>query len=150
MQIILNQNDVNKLQPKTREDLMSLLFSKQKVAAIEGTEAFEWGDVVEFTPSQISEFISGCSEQTTNGLRIFAEHGPVINASLLEEVGISNYGSFQGSCTKRARTVSTLKDAYLFSWDDWDSEENNGVGHYAVTAITYASLCNYFGLPSKA
>lgn len=146
MKITLNQNDLSKLKPQTREDLLSLVFPKPKATTIKGTENFEWEGVIDFTLNQIESFISGCSEQTTKGLRVFAENGPVIHASLLNTVGITNYGSFQGSCTKRARTISGQKDAFLFSWDDWDTDKNDGLGHYAVSEMTFRSLRKYFEL----
>jgi hypothetical protein len=34
---------------------------------------------------------------------------------------------------------------YLFAWDDWPSH-GDGIGHYALSARTHASLRSYFGL----
>lgn len=59
-------------------------------------DAEDFEDVVDLTPGQIEEFMEVCSEQTIAGLRVFAEHGPVIRAKLLNEAGIENYGHFQG------------------------------------------------------
>jgi hypothetical protein len=127
---------------------MASLFSKPKTPAEElpadfGEGAFD--DVVDLTPGQIEEFMSGCSEETIAGLKVIAEQGPVIHASLLEGAGIENYGHFQGRVTKRTRTVTGDKDAFLLAWDDW-SEAPNGVGHYAVTQATFRSLRIYFEL----
>jgi hypothetical protein len=70
----------------------------------------------------------------------------VIAANLLNEAGIENYGHFQGRVTKRTRTVTGDKHAYLFTWDDWQSEENaeRGYGHYAVSEKTFRSLRRHF------
>lgn len=112
----------------------------------ENAEGFEWDDVVNLTPGQVEEFMAGCSLKTIAGLRVVAEHGPVIRASLLNHAGIDNYGHFQGRITSRARTVTGNRNAFLVTWDDWDSEENAGIGRYAVTAKTYRSLRIYFNL----
>lgn len=143
MQITLNQDDINKLTPQTRDELMSILFPKPVVRTVEGAEGFDWEGVVAFTLADIEHFIEGCSEQTIKGLQIFAKHGPIIHTDKLHQVGITNYGSFQGSCTKRARTVSGNSNAYLLAWDDWD-EYGGESGKYAVSAMTYKSLREYF------
>jgi hypothetical protein len=76
---------------------------------------------------------------------VIAEHGPVIHAKLLNDVGIENYGSFQGGVTKRTRTITGDSEACLFAFDDW-SEAEEGVGHFAVTKNTFRSLRIYFEL----
>ena len=64
------------------------------------------------------------------------------------EAGIENYGHFQGRVTKRTRTITGDKHAFLFTWDDWNDGENaeRGYGHYAVTDTTFRSLRGYFKL----
>jgi len=112
----------------------------------DNAEGFEWDDVVDLTPAQVEEFIAGCSLKTVAGLRVIAEHGPVIRASLLGRAGIENYGHFQGRITTRVRTVTGNRNAFMVTWDNWQSEENAGIGHYAVTAKTYRALRIYFKL----
>jgi|GEM_PF-3832949 len=112
----------------------------------ENAEGFEWDDVADLTPGQVETFMAGCSLKTVAGLRVLAEHGPVIRASLLDRAGIENYGHFQGRITTRVRTVTGNRRAFLVTWDDWESEENAGIGHYAITAKTYRSLRIYFNL----
>jgi hypothetical protein len=146
MQIILNEADISKLKPTTRADLIALLRASESARLSENSQEFEWDDVVDLTPGQVEEFIQGCADETVAGLKVIAEHGPVFRANLLSEAGIENYGHFQGRVTKRARTVSGDKHAFLLTWDDWQSEENEGVGHYAVTADTFRSLRIYFKL----
>lgn len=106
----------------------------------------EWEGVVDLTPAQVAEILEGCSTQTVAGLRIFAEHGPIIDANLLDGAGIDNYGHFQGRVTKRTRTVTGDRHAFLSTWDDWTSEENaaRGYGRYAVTNTTWGSLREVF------
>lgn len=146
MEITLNQSDIRKLKPETLADILSVLLPQPETPVVEGPEGFDWDGVVNFTPQDIENFVSGCSEQTVDGLRVIARHGPVIHTSLLDTVGITNYGSFQGSCTKRARTISGDKNAYLLSWDDWEADEDGDSGNYAVSHITYQSLRTYFEL----
>lgn len=146
MQITLNQSDLSKLKPETVADLISVLLPRPETPVVEGPEGFDWEGVVNFTAKDVENFVSGCSDQTIDGLRLIAQHGPVIHTSLLDSVGITNYGSFQGSCTKRARTVSGNKEAYLLSWDEWEASEDGDSGNYAVSNTTYQSLRTYFEL----
>lgn len=145
MQLILNDQDLVKLKGSTRADLMANVFPKEKAQSAEDSEGFDWEDVADLSPGEIEEFMGGCSQETIAGLRVIAEHGPTIRANLLAQAGIENYGHFQGRVTKRTRTVTGDKDAFLFAWDDWQAQED-GIGHYAVTAKTFRSLRVYFNL----
>lgn len=149
MQLIINDTDLTKLKPATRQDLLSTFFGTGASApGAQNAEGFDWEEVADLDTDEMDEFMQGCSEQTVAGLKIIAEHGPVIAADLLEKAGISNYGHFQGSVTKRTRTITGDKHAFLFAWDDWSSDENEerGFGHYAVTETTFRSLRAYFEL----
>lgn len=146
MQLVLTETDLSKLKPSTRADLLAYLFPTLHEKAVDNPLGLEWDDVVSLTPGQVEEFMAGCADETKAGLRVIAEHGPTIHASKLAEAGIENYGHFQGRVTKRTRTITGNKHAFLFTWDDWTSEENDGVGHYAVTDATYRSLRIFFDL----
>ena len=146
MQLMLNEADLNKLKPSTRADLLANLFPPAQERPTQNSRGFDWDEVVNLTPGQVEEFMAGCADETKAGLRVIAQHGPMIHASLLAQAGIENYGHFQGRVTKRTRTVTGDKHAFLFTWDDWSSEENEGVGHYAVTDATYRSLRIFFNL----
>lgn len=145
MQLVLNDDDLIKLKSSTLADLLSTLFPKVEPSPTEDDDDGYWQEVVSLTSGQVEEFMKGCSEQTIAGLRVFAEHGPKIHASLLNEAGIENYPHFQGRVTKRTRTVTGDGDAYLFAWDGWN-EGDDGVGNYEVTADTYRSLRIFFRL----
>ena len=150
MMIVLTDTDLSKLKQTSRADIMSVLLRSTAAAAPPQNQAegFEWEEVVDLTPDQVEEFMQGCSQQTVAGLKVIAEHGPVIAANLLQEAGIENYGHFQGRVTKRTRTVTGDTRAFLFTWDDWSEGENaeRGYGHYAVTDTTFRSLRGFFGL----
>ncbi len=146
MLIVLTKDDFSALSPSTRAELLASLSSKPKVDPSEfptGFDADDFEGVVDLTPGEIETFMEGCSDETKAGLKVFAEHGPVIHASLLDAAGIDNYGHFQGRVTKRTRTVTKDKDAFLFAWDNWQEAPDN-VGHYAVTQATFRSLRIYF------
>ena len=146
--LTLTKDDIRRLSPPAQEELKQLLFAKAPIdpsALPTGFTADDFEDVVDLTPGQMEEFMAGCSGETIAGLRIIAEHGPVINAKLLDKAGIENYGHFQGRVTKRTRTVTKNKDAYLFTWDDWQAAPD-GVGHYAVSPTTFRSLRIFFEL----
>ena len=150
MMIVLTDTDLSKLKQSSRADIMSVLLRSTAAAMPPQNQAegFEWDEVVDLTPDQVEEFMQGCSQQTVAGLKVIAEHGPVIAANLLQEAGIENYGHFQGRVTKRTRTVTGDKSAFLFTWDYWSEGENaeRGYGHYAVTDTTFRSLRGFFGL----
>jgi hypothetical protein len=146
MLIVLTKEDFTALSPSTRAELLASLTAKPKAQPGEFPEGFTADDfegVVDLTPGEIETFMEGCSDQTIEGLKIVAEHGPAIHASLLDDAGIENYGHFQGRVTKRTRTVTKDKDAFLFGWDDW-GKADGGVGHYAVTPTTWRSLRIFF------
>lgn len=148
MLITLTAEELNSFSPSTRAEILGLAAVKPSFDTAGLPSGFDEDDfegVVDLTPGQVEEFMEGCSEQTIAGLRIFAEHGPVIRAKLLNKVGIENYGHFQGSVTKRTRTVTGERKAYLFAWDDW-TEHSDQVGYYAITPATHRSLRIYFEL----
>ncbi|WP_225008350.1 hypothetical protein [Novosphingobium percolationis] len=89
--------------------------------------------------------MAGCSDKTIAGLKVFAEHGPIIQAKLLTAIGIEKIGHFQGRVTQRTRTVTGDENAFLFAWDNWE-EVGEGEGQYAVTPTTFRSLRIYFEL----
>lgn len=146
MQLVLTDQDLSALKPATRADILATLFRRGAPPETAVDNEVDWDEVVDLTPDQMHEFMSGVSDKYAAGLRIIAEHGPVIKANLLDQVGIENYGHFQGRITLRTRTVTGDKDAYLFGWDDWTTEANDGVGHYGVTDATFRSLRKYFNL----
>lgn len=148
MQLVLTTEDLSSLSDATRAELTAKLFQKRRAVAIELPAGFEEDDfenVVDLTPGQIEEFMKTCAPETVAGLKVFAEHGPVIHADLLGRAGIVNYAHFQGRVTKRTRTVTGDKTAFLFGWDDW-SIHDSGIGYYAITPTTLRSLRIFFEL----
>lgn len=148
MYIVLTQDDLSRLQPATRADLLATLLEEPVDTSRfpPDTEDYDWSHRVDLTDEQVATFIEGCSTKTIAGLRVIAEKGPVFPADALEEAGIENYGHFQGRTTTRVRTVTGDESAYLLAWDDWGSEYNQqfGCGSYAVTLATHAALRRYF------
>lgn len=149
MHIVITKRDFSRLKPSTRADIIATLIAQISTNTTPNqTEDYNWENRVDLNPEQVAEFIEGCAPETIEGLKIIAEEGPVIIADILQKAGIENYGHFQGRTTKRARTVTGNKDAYLLAWDDWGTEENQqyGCGHYAVTTETHWSLREYFDM----
>lgn len=148
MYIVLTKEDLTSFSPAVRAELLASVFAKAK-PSLDGIPAGfsedDFEDVVDLTPGKVEDFMEGCADETIAGLKVFAEHGPVIHAGLLNAVGIDNYSHFQGRVTKRTRTVTKDKDAFLFAWNDWAAAPD-GVGQYAVTPETFRSLRIYFKL----
>jgi hypothetical protein len=148
MLLVFTKEDISSFSPSTRAELMAAAFPKPKAfpnGFPSGFNKDDFEDVIDLTTDKIEEFMEGCSSETIDGLKVFAEHGPAIHASLLDDANIENYGHFQGRVTKRARTVTKNKDAFLFAWDDWTKAPDK-IGQYAVTQVTYRSLRSYFDL----
>lgn len=144
MNLTLNARDISKLSPSARAELQALFFPKAGVVLPEGFTEDDFENVVDLTPEQITEFMHGCSQSTKDGLEVIAIHGPVVDGRLLHEVEIENLGSWQGAITKRTRTVTGDRNAFMLAWDDWTVAPDN-IGKYAVTQVTHQSLQAYFG-----
>ena len=141
--LIVTKKVYHSLKPRTKAELLAAVFGSAGENADMGN-AFDWEKRVSFSPGEIEEFMSTLSEETKAALKVFAENGSKIHASLLDGTGIDDYASFQRSTTRRTRTLTGGKD-FLLAWDDWD-EADDGVGHYAVTPATYRSLRIFFNL----
>jgi hypothetical protein len=163
--LVLTSDDLVRLKPESVADILALLSAGQAVPPSGspssplsvGLAGFNMDDVVDLTVQQIAAFVDGIHAQTVAGLRVFAEHGPVIDAFLLKNAGIANYAHFQGRVTKRTRTITGQRHAYLIGWDIWKWTDEAHVadpsdpwrgfisGSYAVTPTTYRSLRQHFG-----
>ena len=156
MEIRLTSEDCAQLSPDFIAQLIAQLRPAGTAAAVSppptpatpSASDIDYEGVVNFTPRQISTFMRGCQQPTKDGLRVFAEHGPEIDADLLDSAGIKDYSRFQGNVTKRTRTVSEDPTAYLFGWNEWQYDASGKYlsGRYGVTPTTFASLRKYFGL----
>ena len=149
MKVLIDEHDLSRMKPGTRADLISILMSPGATSSLPNHDPrFEWHNVVDLTPEQVTEFMEGAADKTAEGLKVIAKRGPVILANELDAAGITNYGHFQGRVTQRTRTVTRKKKVFLFTWDDWSKGANaqRGFGHYAVSRTTWESLKEHFGL----
>ena len=91
MQIVLTENDMGRLSPAARAEIINCLNPPQVTGGEPNqipsdaplAEDAEYRDidmsnVVDLTPSQVREWMEAASDKTKHGLRIFAEQGPVI------------------------------------------------------------------------
>jgi hypothetical protein len=100
--------------------------------------------VEDITFKRISKWMEGLPAPIVAGVRIFAEQGPVIEASALLDAGI-NVRRFQSATTRRTRAITGDSDAYFLGWDSWRGADDPK-GRYAVSPITHQSLRRYFRL----
>lgn len=145
MRIMLDDSDLTKMDAATRAGLLAFLTGS--TAPVQNyAPGFNWENVVDLTPDEVAVFMEGAAAKTRDGLRVFAERGPVIDADALNVAGITNYGHFQGRVTQRTRTIKGKKKVFLFTWDDWSTKENadRGFGRYAISNMTYNSLRTFF------
>ena len=158
--LIVTKDAYNRLGVRTKAELLSAVFSEQTslqaedANRAENSAIIDWNEVVDLSPGDIEEFIDEATsmyEGTIEGLRLIAEHGPILHHSFLEkrliqpdgEPWFSDLATFQRSTTRRVRSVTGGKHDYLLGWDDWDQDDG---GHYGVTNETHRSLRVYFGL----
>jgi hypothetical protein len=176
MELRLNADDCARLRPETLAQVLRELglyapgLGSRAPEASDGspnnpqdswTEEWNFTNVADLTVPQIRDFIRGY-EQVESALRLFAEHGPVLDARLLANVGVVDdptgeergwdgviaISSFQRNMTKRVRTVTGNKMAFLFTWGPWehDSEGRLTSGQYVVSPATFRALRKYFDL----
>ena len=101
-------------------------------------------DLEDITFKRIKKWMEGLSDPVRAGVRIIAQHGPVIEARLLREAGI-NVRQFQSATTRRTRALTGDSDAYFLGWNNW-LDANDPHGKFAVSPITHQSLQRYFGI----
>jgi hypothetical protein len=101
----------------------------------------------DLTPAMVTKFFWVCSEEYKQGLRLFAEKGPILDFNELVAIGIKP-SQFQSRTTVRTRSVTHDPESRLLAWDEWTRDDNGqyAKGNYAVTMITYQSLRKHFGL----
>ncbi len=148
MQISLSADDLSHLSVSARAELLDFLGSRVLPEETpvgfmgEKFDQFDMVDVAELTYSQVRQWMEAAAAKTKAGLRVFAEHGPIVHRQRLVDAGVDNTSHFQSRTTIRTRTVTGKKTAFLLGWDDWEGDD----GNYAVTPTTYRSLRRYFQL----
>lgn len=153
MHIVLTPDDLRQLSRGARDELFALALGQDPkdapAPAVDSDtpeyQGIDMNDVVDLSFRQIQRWMTAASDQTKQGLYVFATRGPIVRAKTLTQAGIANLPHFQSRTTIRTRTITGDRDAYLLGWDDWSRVED-GEGRYAVTPTTYRSLRRYFGL----
>lgn len=152
--IILTADDLAAFSDSTRDEIL------RRLQAIVGgmpshapCPAQNFGDAYhdihtsnleDITFKHMKKWMEGLPKQVRAGVRIIAQHGPVIEARLLREAGI-NVRQFQSATTRRTRAITGDSDAYFLGWNKW-LDVDDPHGKFAVSAITYQSLQKYFGI----
>ncbi|MBI0537747.1 hypothetical protein D9599_19485 [Roseomonas sp. KE2513] len=152
MMLTISGEEFANLSNATRSELLAILEGKERASSVpsdmsptmdERYRGIDMTNVADLTFKQIQQWMVAASDQTKLGLRVFAEHGPVIRAQALVDAGINNLAHFQSRTTIRTRTITGDKGIFLLGWDDW-GEVDNLQGKYAVTPITHQSLRRFF------
>jgi hypothetical protein len=156
MFLVLTNEDCARLRPDVLREILAQVGLTSASATYvaptvpKGAEAMNFAGIVDLTSEQVYEFMSGLGKkETRDGLRVFAEHGPIVEARLLA-IPNNNYSHFQTDLTKRIRGITGNSDAALLTWDpDW-KKRARGTWRYAATVVTHQSLRKYFGLDGGA
>jgi hypothetical protein len=151
--IVLTEADLAGLSETVRSEVIGNLASARLTnrslpyaapsvsAAYDGIEMHAVEDV---TFKHVRRLMTGLSDGIHDGLRIMAQHGPVIRAQLLLDLQISPR-HFQSGTTRRVRALTGDRQAFLLGWDRW-SDVESGEGRFALSPITHQSLQRHFGL----
>lgn len=135
--IFMNIETLERLSSSTRQELCSAIFGPVEMSP-SGAEPEPISSPLEgptdLSPQQVKRFMAGVSHKTRNGLSFIVKQGGRVKMSaLVEELNASNWGELRGfhaGITKRTRTITGDKEAYLLEWD-----EDQAV--YAVDDVTY-------------
>jgi hypothetical protein len=153
--VLLSADDLANLSPATRTEIMRYLdatVGRSPIAA--PLSAPEWSNqfsdihmsnVEDITFKHVHRWMEGLPDSVRLGVRLIAEHGPVIEARLLVASGI-DIRRFQSATTRRTRALTGDGSAYFLGWNHWAGMADPN-GKYAVSPITHQSLRRYFGLP---
>lgn len=154
MEIVLTAEDLDAFSDATRNEILRRLQTAignmpsrtpQPVPAFPDLyDNINIDHLEDITRKHIHKWMEGLSIPVHNGARIFAERGPVIEASALFEAEI-NIRHFQSATTRRTRVLTGDPNAYFLAWDKWRGMDDPH-GRYAVSPITYQSLRGYFRL----
>lgn len=155
MQIVLTVDDLANLSQPTRSEIIR--YFAETIGGQPGAvpaPAPGWTDqfddihmskVEDITFKHVHRWMEGLSDSVRLGVRIIAEHGPVIDARLIAASGI-DIRRFQSATTRRTRALTGDGSAYFLGWNHWTGIADPN-GKYAVSPITHQSLRRYFGLP---
>ena len=169
--IVISDTDFGRLSPSTQQELLALLQGGEALSALdqemlddtmprppvswdpEGEEAFP------LAPREAKELLRGIAPQSKAILRLFCDN--VRNgtgwATIEELMTASGHDSPAGlmkampAITRRLRTVTGNKEAWLFDWYDedweWDQERKTWAkGLYFIPSPAIQSLRQAFGM----
>ena len=156
--IVISDSDFGRLSPSTQQELLTLLQGGEGFGALdqdmlEGEEAFP------LAPREAKELLRGIAPQSKAILRQFCEN--VRNgtgwATIDELMTASGHDSPAGlmkampAITRRLRTVTGNKEAWIFDWYDedweWDRDRRTWAkGLYFIPSPAIQSLRQAFGM----
>jgi len=157
MMLAITRAEFATLTPGAQAELMRLWNGSTLPAAVVSGDAtpfppeyagIDMEDVHDLTPRMMADWMEAAADKTKAGLRVFAEHGPIVTVRQLKAAGIDNIAHFQSRTTIRTRTVTGHDDAFLLGWEEsWEKDEDKvDDNRYAVTPMTHQSLRRYFKL----
>ncbi|RPF72142.1 hypothetical protein [Aurantiacibacter spongiae] len=155
MNIVLTADDLARFSQSTRDEILRRFVDEVGSLPVSAlVPAPDWRDEFEgvhvanledITHKYIGRWMERASDEVRAGARVIAEHGPVVNAHQLTELGI-DIRKFQSATTRRTRALTGDRNAYFLAWNNWSGMDDPD-GKYAVSPITHQSLRRYFGLP---
>ena len=155
MNIVLTPDDLASFSQSTRQEILRR-FADEMGSLPSSTVAPappipEWfaglsvQHLEDITQKHVELWMEKLSPSVERGVRIIAEHGPVLDAHWLTDAGI-NLKQFQSAVTKRTRAISRDPEANLLVGKPFDGE-GSPHGTYAVSPITHQTLRRFYNLP---
>ncbi len=155
MDIVLSAADLKSLSQSARNEILQRalgeggnLPNSNPIPAPHWQQQFDdihVENLEDITFKYVGRWMERLPDEVRQGVRIIAEHGPVIRARQLTELVI-DIRRFQSATTRRTRALSGDKNAYFLAWNNWAGMDDPDA-KYAVSPITHQSLRRYFGLP---
>lgn len=170
--LVISEEDFARLSPDTRRELLSFFGMEERTSGEGGAKPAPqatgqnagqaWdpdGDTpYPLNPREAKELIRGLSPTSRAILKTFCQHsdGKVGRASLEELIEVSGHRDPQRlmkaipGITRRLRTVTNNREAWLIDWFDedweWDDAGKTWIrGAYFIPAPAIQALCQAFG-----
>ncbi len=174
--LVISEEDFTRLSPETRQELLSFFApgeaatgnasakalpqgSSPNAAAAAGQAWDPDGDTpYPLNPREAKELIRGLSPSSRAILKTFCQHsdGKVGRAKLEELLEVSGHSDPQRlmkaipGITRRLRTVTNNREAWLIDWfdEDWEWDDAGKTwtkGAYFIPAPAIQALCQAFG-----
>lgn len=165
--IVIHEQDLARLSQPTRRELLALVAGELPKTALtsedEAERPVDWKDEDDLPYPlglrDAKDLVRGLSDASRNILRVFCRNvdGAVGYATAEELMAVSGHddpqrlGKAMSGITRRLRSVTGQRDAWIIDWLDedrvWDPERGaHVIQRYIIEGPSLRSLCQAFGM----